>query len=58
MGILLAQCTVHIFHSSNYYLFWVLVDMIKDFLYQRYNNQLLKNGLVKFQCDFHTLHLQ
>ena len=23
------------------YLFWVLVDMINDFLYQRNNNQLL-----------------
>ena len=29
------------FKSLQYYLFWVLVDMIKDFLYQRYNNQPL-----------------
>ena len=33
--------SAYLFHSSNYYLFWVFVDMIKDFLYQRNNNQLL-----------------
>ena len=34
------QC-IYFIQVTIIYLFWVLVDMIKDFLYQRNNNQLL-----------------